>query len=258
MCVVVGAGHNTDLIVSLVGLGGSSLAIHSLQILIGVLVGVGVTHAFIHLLVCSNVVLQILNQGVQSGLLFFGQLMAVGNCHIIQGIGALDIVACHADECVSPGGAGGLVVNLLVQSLGSIQTEVNGIAAVAVVPLVDSIDIEIVQLNSGQGVIADVNSLGISGQHGNNGGGKHGGQNDAQAQSQNNPEGGGVSLDLLLFLGFLALPLGHLSHILLFAELFLVGCTHGIISSQIVGHAKSGFSRIDRDIITDLPAGFKS
>ena len=63
--------------------------------------------------------------------------------------------------------------------------------------------------------------------------GQNGGQNDTNAQSQYDPEGDGITLQLLLLFCFLALPLGHIGHSLFLADLFLIGCTHVINSSRI-------------------------
>ena len=92
MSGIVGAGHDDDLIVSLVGLGVGSFTIDVLQVLVGILVA-GTLGIDIHVVV----------HGLHSGLLFLAQSMTGLLGGIIQSISTLSTVDGGGQEVVCPG-----------------------------------------------------------------------------------------------------------------------------------------------------------
>ena len=213
---VVGAGHDNDLVVGLVGLLVGTIAIDGLQ------VGVGVA-----VVVSLGINIHVVVQRLHGGFLFLGELMTGGHSGIIQGVSILGAVDGAGQEVVSPGGAGGLVIDLAAQGSGGAQTHPLQIAAVLVDVFVDGINIEIVQLQGGDLVLADLQSGGHAAGNAHNRALQRKAGHQGYTQGQNYPEGDGVGFQFLGFFGCGLLLLGHGGSFLLLAELLLAGCTHG-------------------------------
>ncbi len=84
--------------------------------------------------------------GLDLSQLFLGQGIAIGFGFLGQGNGSLGIGDSAGLEIISPGAAGFLIGDLLIQRGGHIQTEHGGMGAIVVVEFVDSVDEVVVQL----------------------------------------------------------------------------------------------------------------
>ena len=177
--------------------------------------------------VSLGVNIHVVIQGVHGLGFLFAQLVTGSHSGIIQGVCVLSATDGAGQEVVGPSGAGGLVIDLAAQGSGSVQTSKLQIAAVLVDELVDGVNVEIVQLQGGDLVLADDQSGGHTAGHTHNGSLQGQTGHQGNAQGQNDPEGDGVSFQLLGFFGCGLLLLGHGGSFLLLAELLLAGCTHG-------------------------------
>ena len=159
---------------------------------------------------------------------------ACGLGSVSQGVNSLGIGLGGAQEVVSPGQAGLFVDDLLIQGLGHVQAQHGGVAAVLGVEVVDGIHVEVAQLGVADLVIANGQGDGLlfpDAAVGDGIGNAHGNGDDQQHGHDGHKCGG----NQFQFLGFLLsgqLLFSHLGSFLLFAELFLAGCTHVIISSR--------------------------
>ena len=215
VCGIVGAGHNDDLVVCLVGLGVGSVAVNALQVLVGVLVAVSLgidVHIVIH--------------GLHGGLLFFAEGMTGSLGSIVQSVGVLGTINGGINEIVSPGSAGFLVLHLSAQGSGGVH-QVGDPAAVLAGVFLNGVNIEIVQLNGGNLVITNNQGGGHTGSQIGDGSLQGNAGHQSHTQGHDNPEGEGVCFQFLGFFCCGLLLLGHGGSVLLLAELLLAGCTHG-------------------------------
>ena len=181
----------------------------------------------------SSVQAHVGEAGVNGLNLLFGQLETVLNGQIVDSVGALNVILSLGNKEVSPGLTGFLVVGLLVQGSGGAQ-QIAEVAAVVLGEGVDSVNVEIVQLNSAQRILTDLHSNGILVDGSLNGVHQQGTGGDGQAKNNNNPKAQSINFQGSCFLVSSILTLSQLLPRFLLAKLFLVGCTHEIISSQIV------------------------
>ena len=142
------------------------------------------------------------------------------------------------DEVVGPGFACFAFVGLLVQGIGVVQTALTGRQTAQrfgiALHTVEPVDIVIVQISNGKGMVADLYSLGCTFANTAVGVQIPGQQNNADNQDQGNDNDKDDRVDFKLFCLFLLgqLTFGQLGELLFLAELFLVGCAHVIISSH--------------------------
>ena len=211
----------------------------------GLAVGTGAVHGsqvFVDagVVVVDGVVGQGSHLGVDGGLVILGQGEAVGFCLVADGVDGLDVVLGAGLELVCPSGAGLFIDDLLVQSLGHVQTVQGGIGAHLAVEIGHGVNVEAVVLHGADLVVAH------SGSHGGTAGfgfllGLHG-QVDAviqgDADGEDHHQGNDCHHDDgqdLQFLGFGLLGqllFGELLGTFRIAKLLLAGCTHLVISSS--------------------------
>ena len=210
--VVVRLCDHALLVVLAVAVHAGTVAVDAYQVSISVLVAVQ-----------SSVQAQVGDGGVQGGLLLLAQGEALFHSQLIHSVGALDVGVSQGDEVISPGLAGLGVVGLITQGSLGVQ-HVADVGAVVVVEGADSVYIEVVQLNGVHFVIADLYSNSVLVDNVLNGVHQDAAQSDAHAQNDHDPKAHGINFGLF----------GFCRCSFLLAKLLLVGCTHEIISSQIV------------------------
>ena len=210
---VVRAGQCGDFIVALVGLLVSTVAVNGLQVIVAVVVTI-VLSVDVHAVVV----------GIHGLTLVLGQLVVGSDSGVVQGVGVASLINSHLHKVVGPSHA--LAVALGAQGLSGVKNVVDP-TAVLVVILIDCVNVEIVQLNSGYLMFADDQGSGHAGSKAGDGGLEGHTGYQRYAQGQNYPEGGGVDFQLLSFFCGCLLLLGHAGSVLLLAELLLAGCTHG-------------------------------
>ena len=153
--------------------------------------------------------------------------MACSDGGIIQSVGVLGALDGLIQEGVGPGRAGFLVVDLLAQGRVGLQAGQADVVAVLADHILNGVDVEIVQLNGGDLMVADNQSRGHTGGNAGNGGLQGYAGHQRHTQGQDDPEGDSIDLQFLCFFSRSLLLLGHSGSDLLLAELLLAGCTHG-------------------------------
>ena len=171
-----------------------------------------------------------------------------------QSIDGLDVLLSGLLESVCPGGAFVLVIDLLVQGLGNVQTQEGCVGAVLAVEVVHSVVVEAVVLDGVDLVITHGDSgsaaLQHTGAHNAVGDGSIGGED--HHDSQNNDHDGAEDLQFLGFGLGSELLFGEHFCFLRLAKLFLAGCAHWLSVPLII----YGLLRLERticDIITHFP-----
>ena len=215
MSSVVRAGHDDDLVVSLVGLGVGSVAVDGLQVLVGILV-----------VVSLGIDIHVVVHGLHGGLFLLAEGVTGSLGSIIKCVSIFGAVDGSIQEMVGPGGTGFLVVGLGAQGSRGIQNVGNPAAVLADV-FVDGIDVEIVQLYAGNLVITNHQGGGPTGSQTGDGSLQGNTGHQSHTQGHDYPEGDGVSFQFLGFFCCSLLLLGYGGSVLLFTELLLAGCTHG-------------------------------
>ena len=173
--------------------------------------------------------------GLNGACVLFGKGKALSLRCIYQRIYRLGGTLCGGQEVISPGASGFLVGDLLIQGLCNVQAEHGGVAAIGRVEIVDGVHVEVIQFCIAQlvGAHGQRNGVLFTNTAVDNGLPHTYKNGHGKKQNHNHNKSGCVQADLfgLLLSGLLLFC--QLGGVLLFPELFLVGCTHVIISSRL-------------------------
>ena len=126
---LIAAGQQIHTVVFLVAVQGCAVAVHGLQVGLGL--GVAID---------GSVQGQGGLQRIQLGLVAFAELVAVGSCLFGDGVGGPGALLGRAQEVICPGGACVGIKDLLVQSFGGVQAVQGGVGSVLGVEIVDGVD----------------------------------------------------------------------------------------------------------------------
>ena len=256
--LLIGLGGHIVPQVVLVALHGGTLAVHGLQVILGLGVAVEARVDADVILGSGDLVLILLGQGVALGSGF--------PAHGVDGSGAL---GGGVHKVIGPGFAGFLVVDLLVQGLTGVQAEQRQVGGVLGVEAVDGVDKVVAQLLIAHGFVAHHHGNGFPLPGAGVGHGAvdayNGGSDDEDHQNHGKADGIQPGLPILFVLRNLLF--GQLCGVFFSTKLLLAGCTHlvsfplvycvQIYAAFRVAGKRAVYLQIDPPIITEKHRLFK-